>query len=153
MRTSGNAKVVYSESHDDCGNRARFGPGDLGSAVDGAALVGETRTWAEARVRFRRPAMNMLSAGTPMFFMGEEVGAAKFYRYDDFVANREDILGLAQGDGAKLFGFYRDLIALSVDHSAIRSRNIDVLVTDDANRVIAFHRARTRPAPMWWRDR
>ena len=71
---------------------------------------------------------------------GEEVGAAKPYRYDDFVANREDILGLAEGEGKRLFSFYRDLIALSTDHSAIRSRNIAILLADDANRVIAFHR-------------
>ena len=138
LKTSGNAKVVYSESHDDCGNRDGSARA-IWTAVDGAPLVGDTRIWAEARVRFAA-GMNMLSAGTPMFFMGEEVGAAKFYRYDTFLNNREDIPGLAEGEGAKLFGFYKELIALSVDHTAFRSRNIDVLVADDANRVIAFHR-------------
>ena len=138
LRTSGNAKVVYNESHDDCGNRAGSAR-TMVTAVNGAALVGETRRWAEARVRFAA-GLTLLSAGTPMFFMGEEVGAAQPYRYDDFAAHREDILGLAQRTGAQLFGFYRDLIALSIDHPAIRSRNIAVLEANDANRVIAFHR-------------
>jgi 1,4-alpha-glucan branching enzyme len=102
-------------------------------------LLGDTRYWAEARVRFAA-AMMLLSAGTPMFFMGEEIGAQKPYRYSDFLMNREDILGEAARNGAKLFRCYRDLIDLSLNHSAIRSRNIDVPIVHDANRVVAFHR-------------
>jgi hypothetical protein len=33
--------------------------------------------------------MAALSAGTPMFLMGEEVGAAKNFRYYDFFAIRK----------------------------------------------------------------
>jgi 1,4-alpha-glucan branching enzyme len=84
--------------------------------------------------------MTLLSAGTPMFFMGEEVGAQKPYRYNDFLVNREDILGETVRNGTKLFRCYRDLIDLSLNHGAIRSRNIEVSVCHDANRVIAFHR-------------
>ena len=138
LAASGGAKVVYNESHDDCGNRdgsART----LVLAVNYVPLVGETRQWAEARVRFAA-AMTLLSAGTPMFFMGEEVGAQRPYRYDDFLANREDILGLANGDGAALMAFYRDLIALSQSSGGIRSRNIDVIHAHDDNRVIGFLR-------------
>lgn len=90
-----------------------------------APVVGETRAWAEARSQFAA-AMTLLSAGTPMFFMGEEVGAQKPYRYHDFLQNREDILGEAEGHGAALRACYRDLIALSINQDAIR--------------VIAFHR-------------
>jgi 1,4-alpha-glucan branching enzyme len=138
LASSGGAKVVYNESHDDCGNR----PGSartLVLAVDYAPLIGDTRKWAEARVRFAA-AMTLLSAATPMFFMGEEVGAQRPYRYDDFLANREDILGLAEGDGAALMAFYRDLIALSQSSGGIRSRNIDVIHAHDDNRVIGFLR-------------
>jgi 1,4-alpha-glucan branching enzyme len=138
LRASANAKVVYNESHDDCGNRdgsART----IWLAVNGAPLVGDTRRWAEARVRFAA-GMALLSAGAPMFFMGEEIGAAKLYRYDSFLQNREDILGDAAGTGALLLGYYKDLIRLSKSHPAIRSRNIEVTVADDQNRVIAFHR-------------
>jgi len=138
LRTSGNAKVVYNESHDDCGNRdgsART----IWLAVNGAPLVGDTRRWAEARVRFAA-GMALLSAATPMFFMGEETGAAKFYRYNDFLDNREDLIGDAAGSGRLLFGYYKDLIRLSEDNPAIRSRAIAVAATDDANRLIAFHR-------------
>ncbi len=138
LGASGSNKVVYPESHDDCGNRdgsART----IKLAVNGAPLLGETRSWAEARLRFAA-GMALLSAGAPMFFMGEEIGAQKPYRYDNFLQNREDILGDATGTGANLFAFFKALIRLSIDNAAIRSRNIDVGYTDNANRVIAFHR-------------
>jgi 1,4-alpha-glucan branching enzyme len=138
LRRSGSAKIVYTESHDDCGNREGSAR-TIVVAVDGAPLIGDTRYWAEARVRFAA-AMTLLSAGTPMFFMGEEAGAQKPYRYNDFLVNREDILGETVKNGAKLFRCYRDLIDLSLNHGAIRSRNIEVSVCHDANRVIAFHR-------------
>ncbi len=138
LQTSGRAKIVYSESHDDCGNREGSAR-TIVVAVDGAPLLGDTRYWAEARARFAA-AMMLLSAGTPMFFMGEEIGAQKPYRYSDFLMNREDILGEAARNGAKLFRCYRDLIDLSLNHSAIRSRNINVPIVHDANRVVAFHR-------------
>jgi 1,4-alpha-glucan branching enzyme len=138
LQRSGSAKIVYTESHDDCGNREGSAR-TIVVAVDGAPLIGDTRTWAEARVRFAA-AMTLLSAGTPMFFMGEEVGAQKPYRYNDFLANREDILGETIRNGAKLFRCYRDLIDFSINHGAIRSGNIEVSVCHDANRVIAFHR-------------
>jgi 1,4-alpha-glucan branching enzyme len=138
LRASGDCKVVYAASHDDCGNRdgsART----IVLAVNAAPLAGETRSWAEARVRFAA-GMALLSAGTPMFFMGEEIGAQKPYRYDSFLQNREDIVGDGNGVGASLFAYFKVLIRLSIDNSAIRSRNIDVGYTDNANRVIAFHR-------------
>jgi 1,4-alpha-glucan branching enzyme len=138
LGASGGVKVVYHESHDDCGNREGSAR-TLWLAVNGAPLVGETRRWAEARARFAA-GMTLLSAGTPMFFMGEEVGAAKFYRYNDFLDNREDILGSGRGSGAPLFRYYIDLIALSERHASIRSRNIEVWVADNVNRVIAFRR-------------
>ena len=138
LAAGASAKVVYNESHDDVGNRdgsART----IVTAVNDAPLVGATRVWAEARVRFVA-AMTLLSAGTPMFFMGEEVGAAKPYRYNDFLDNREDILAMATNSGEMLFAFYCALVRLSVQHGAFRSRNIEVPVTHDANRVVAFHR-------------
>jgi 1,4-alpha-glucan branching enzyme len=138
LAASGGSKMVYNESHDDCGNRSGSGR-TISLAVNGAVLVGDTRRWAEARVRFAA-AMALLSAGTPMFFMGEEIGAAKLYCYDTFMANREDILGDAIGTGALLYRYYQDLIRLSVRNTAIRSTNIDVASTDDQNRVLAFHR-------------
>ena len=138
LAASGGAKVVYHQSHDDCGNR-------LGSArtmwlaVNGAPLVGETRSWAEARARFAA-GMTLLSAGTPMFFMGEEIGAANPFTYDRFMQNREDLIGAATGAGVRLFRYYRELIRLSVRNAAIRSRMIEIAVRDNDNRVIAFHR-------------
>jgi 1,4-alpha-glucan branching enzyme len=139
LGATGGGKVVYAESHDDCGNR----PGSARTivlAVDGASLlVDATRRWAEARVRFAA-GISLLSAGTPMFFMGEEIGAQKPYRYDNFLLNREDIVGDARGVGANLFAYFKALIRLSIETPAIRSRNIEVGYTDNANRVIAFHR-------------
>ena len=82
----------------------------------------------------------MLSAGTPMFFMGEEVGAQKPYRYEDFLDNREDLLSERQNTGQYLFKFYQDIIRLRLAHQALKSRNIDIIHVHNANRVIAFQR-------------
>jgi 1,4-alpha-glucan branching enzyme len=54
--------------------------------------------------------------------------------------NREDLIGAAKGVGARLFRYYQDLIRLSERNAAIRSRMIQIAVTDNDNRVIAFHR-------------
>jgi 1,4-alpha-glucan branching enzyme len=138
LQTSARSKVVYNQSHDDCGNREGSARTAV-IAVNFAPVVGETRAWAEARSRFAA-AMTLLSPGTPMFFMGEEIGAQKPYRYDDFLDNRENILGEAKNGGAGLLSCYRDLIALSIREAAIRSRNIAIPLVHDENRVIAFHR-------------
>jgi len=138
LATSGGAKVVYHQSHDDCGNRTGSAR-TMWLAVNGAPLLGETRNWAEARARFAA-GMTLLSAGTPMFFMGEEIGAANPFTYDKFMQNREDLIGAAKGAGARLFRYYRDLIRLSERNAAIRSRTIEIAVTNNDNRVIAFHR-------------
>ena len=100
LASSGGAKVVYHESHDDCGNRTGSAR-TMWLAVNGAPLVGETRNWAEARARFAA-GMTLLSASTPMFFMGEEIGAANPYTYGGFMQNREDLIGAASGASARL---------------------------------------------------
>jgi 1,4-alpha-glucan branching enzyme len=138
MRASGSGKVVYNDTHDEAGNS----PGSARTiclAVNNAPLIGATRIWAEARVRVAA-GLALLSAGTPMFFMGEEVGAQEPYRYNDFLQHREDLVGLSSGIGRFLFAYYRDLIALSRGTPAIRSRNVDAFLADDANRLIAFRR-------------
>ena len=138
LRGSANGKVVYTDSHDEAGN-SHNSARTICLAVNNAPLVGDTRTWAEARVRVAA-GLALLSAGTPMFFMGEEVGAQQPYRYDDFIHHREDFAGLKAGAGKNLFAFYKDLIALSCGSPAIRSRAIDVFLADDVNRVIGFRR-------------
>ena len=75
-----------------------------------------------------------------MFFMGEEIGAQKRYTYDNFLLNREDILGERDGNGKTLFRFYQELITLSRRLRSIRSHNIDILHQSNSNRVIAFKR-------------
>jgi 1,4-alpha-glucan branching enzyme len=132
------SKVVYNESHDEAGN-------DSGSmrtlpcAVNSAPLIGATRVYAEARTRVAF-GLSLFSAGTPMFFMAEEVGAQKPYRYNDFMANREDILGQRAGTGANLFRFYQDAIRFSRRHPAVRSQSIDIIHVNGGARVIAFTR-------------
>ncbi|OAV56180.1 hypothetical protein A6U98_23795 [Rhizobium sp. WYCCWR10014] len=59
---------------------------------------------------------------------------------DDFLDNRENIIGEAEGSGAGMLSCCRDLIALSIHQDAIRSRNIAIPLVHDENRVIAFHR-------------
>ncbi|HSC89745.1 MAG TPA: alpha-amylase family glycosyl hydrolase [Polyangiaceae bacterium] len=132
-------QVVYHESHDECGNSAGT-QRTLLTAVDGAALIGETRRFAEARGRLVF-GLSVFSAGTPMFFMGEEVGAVKPFRYSDFREHREDLHGLRRGTGARIFHFYQQAITLRRRHPALRSQEIDVIHADPASRVLAFVRS------------
>ena len=131
-------RVIFHESHDEAGNAGGTAR-TISVAVNGAALVGETRRWAEARSRLVF-GLSLLSAGTPMFFMGEETGAAKLYKYNSFLASREDIVGLREGEGKSLFRYYQDLITLGKRLRSIRSQNIDILHHSNSNRVIAFKR-------------
>ena len=147
LTESATAKVVYHESHDEAGNSYYLENGQevhsartIVVAVNGASLSDATiRRYAEARVHFAA-GMTLLGPGIPMFFMGEEVGASEPYRYDDFIEHRENFPALRQGAGANLFRLYQELIRLRLAHPALRSRNIDVLHTHDANRVLAFRR-------------
>jgi len=131
-------KLVYSECHDEAGN-------DSGSlrtlpcAVNSAPIIGATRGYAEARARVAF-SLSLFSAGTPMFFMGEEIGAQKIYVYNTFMANREDLFGERTGNGAHLFRFYQDAIRFSGRHSAISSRAIDIIHVNGDARVVAFTR-------------
>ena len=132
LRASADGKVVYAKSHDDCGNRdgsART----IVLAANGAPLVGETRRWAEARVRFAA-GMALLSAGTPMFFMGEETGAQS-RTVTILPAEPRRYCGRRQRRGRSPVAYFKTLVRLSIDTPAIRSRNIDVGYIDDANRV------------------
>lgn len=132
--------VVYHESHDEAGNAGGTGRTVL-TAVNSAPLVGATRTAAEARSRVVF-GLTLLSAGTPMFFMGEEIAAQKRYGYADFLQNREDILGERAGAGAQMFRFYQDLITLGGRLRSVRTRNIDILHARSESRVLAFKRWR-----------
>jgi 1,4-alpha-glucan branching enzyme len=130
--------IAYHESHDEAGNS----PGSARTikvAVNDAVLWADTRAFAEARCRVAG-GLAMLSAGTPMFFMGEEIGAQKRYRFDNVNASKEDLLGERAGVGAALFRFYQDLIRLRRANPAVRSRNIDIVHVHNANRVIVFIR-------------
>jgi 1,4-alpha-glucan branching enzyme len=135
---SGNRKVVYHESHDEAGN-AQNSQRTIVTAVNAAPLFDQTRFYAEARSKFAA-GMSMLSAGVPMFFMAEEIGAQKPFRYDRFIEAKEDLNTERNGTGRTLFKFYQDLIRFRLDHSALRSYQIDVLYVHNANRIIAFRR-------------
>lgn len=131
-------QVVFHESHDEAGNAGGTAR-TMMVAVNGAPLVDPTRSWAEARSRLCF-GISLLSAGTPMFFMGEETGARKLYTYDNFLSAREDILGDRVGGGQALFRFYQDIITLRGRLSSLRSQNIDILHQSNNNRVVAFKR-------------
>jgi 1,4-alpha-glucan branching enzyme len=131
-------RVVYHEGHDEAGNAGGTAR-TLVTAVNGAALIGATRDFAEARARVAF-AITLFSAGTPMFFMGEEIGATKPYRYDDFRDHREDILSDKVGAGRRMFRFYSEAIALARKRPAARSRDIDIVHVNPAGRVMAYTR-------------
>jgi 1,4-alpha-glucan branching enzyme len=132
-------KVVYHESHDEAGND-RGTERTIFCAVNDAALVGATRDYAEARSRVAF-ALSLLSGGTPMFFMGEEIGAQQPYKYDSFLSHREDLAGERAGNGARLFRFYQDAIRFSRNHPAARSQEVDVIHALGSSRLIAFTRS------------
>jgi 1,4-alpha-glucan branching enzyme len=146
LANSGNGKVIYHESHDEAGNsyyeeggQRVYSARTIAVAVNDAALIGDTRRYAETRVHFAA-GITLLAPNSPMFFMGEEVGASRPYRYVDFANARENFYALRQGAGANLFRFYQNLIQLRLLHPALRSPNIDILHSHDANRILAFRR-------------
>lgn len=136
--STGHGRIVYHESHDEAGN----GHGTARTmrvAVNGAPLFDETRRYAEARSRWVAT-VSMLSAGTPMFLFGEEVGAEKDFLYGKVLEYREDLYGMRQGSGRHMFCFYRDLIRLRRHNAGLKSRNIEIAYTHNQNRIIAFRR-------------
>ena len=139
-------QVVYHESHDEAGNdhddkRNIWTDRTMVTAIKGESgtLNDATRPWAEARSRLCS-GLSLLSAGTPMFFMGEEIGAQKRFMYDGFLDSREDILGERTNSGKALFRFYQDLLTLRHRLRPFHSHNIDILHQSNENRVIAFKR-------------
>ena len=140
LAASGQSNVVYHESHDEAGN-GELTDRTINVAVNGAPLIGDTRRVAEARVR-TVAGITLLSAGTPMFLFGEEVGAMKKFMYGNVLNNREDLEGMRQSYGANLFAYYQGLIRLRLNPSypALRSRNIDIVYVSNDNRLIAFRR-------------
>lgn len=134
--------VVYHESHDEAGNSEHSRRTLMAAVAAGRGEpppTGEVRRIAEARCRFAA-GMNLLSAGTPMFLMGEEVGAVKDFTFDGFLESREDLLGERHGQGRHLFRFYRDLIRLRRRHHTFATPNLDVVLAHNPDRVLAFHR-------------
>jgi 1,4-alpha-glucan branching enzyme len=57
-----------------------------------------------------------------------------------FASEIHDIAGAGAGVGSPLFRSYHDLIRLSKGNAAISSHLIEVAVSGNSNRVIAFHR-------------
>jgi 1,4-alpha-glucan branching enzyme len=141
LQASGSNHVTYHEVHDEVGNEAGTRR-TIVEAVNGAPIIGTTRQYAEARCRFAA-GMNILSAGTPMFFMAEETGAQNDFPLNDvaFLAAREDIVGDTTGIGANLFRFYQDVIRFRLTHPAIETHNLTLVYVHDANRIIAFLRS------------
>jgi 1,4-alpha-glucan branching enzyme len=131
-------RVVFHESHDEAGNAGGTARTNV-VAVNHAPLVDATRARAEARSRMCF-GLSLLSAGTPMFFMGEEIAAQKRYTFNNFLSHREDILGERSGNGKAMFRYYQDLITLSRRLRSIRSHNIDIVYQRNETRVIAFKR-------------
>ena len=142
LAATGRKTIVYHESHDEAGNS----PHSRRTLAAALALSegepppdGEVRLIAEARCRFAA-GMALLAAGTPMFLMGEEIGATKDFRFNDFLNQRLDLPAARADGGGRLYAFYRDLIRLRLRHRAFTSLNIDVIATHNDDRLIVFRR-------------
>jgi 1,4-alpha-glucan branching enzyme len=136
--------VVYHESHDEAGNSEHSGRTlmvAIAAQKGTPTPEGELRRIAEARCRVIA-GMTFLSAGTPMFLMGEEIGASQDFTYDGFMEHREDLRGERRGRGQYLFRFYADIIRLRRRHRALSTTNIEIMNVHNADRVLAFHRWR-----------
>jgi hypothetical protein len=66
--------------------------------------LGSPREVAEARCRVAT-GLSILSAGTPMFLMGEEIAAQKPFIHNGVVEGKEDLAGERAGWGARMFSF------------------------------------------------
>jgi 1,4-alpha-glucan branching enzyme len=130
-------KVVYHINHDNAG--ANITHRTVVTAVNDAPLVGATLTVAEMRSRVVF-GLSRLSAGTPLFFMGEEIAAQKSYTYNTFLNNREDLQADKAGTGANMYRYYQDLLNVGKRYVSIRSKNIDILTAENNSRVIIFKR-------------
>jgi 1,4-alpha-glucan branching enzyme len=75
-----------------------------------------------------------------MFLFGEEVGAENDFLYGRVLENREDLLGKRNGEGKRLFEFYRQVIRTRLGHAGLRSHSIEVVHVHNANRMLAFRR-------------
>jgi 1,4-alpha-glucan branching enzyme len=142
LAATGRKTIVYHESHDEAGNSEhsrRTLMVAINAGKDTPAPSGELRSIAEARCRVVA-GLTLLSAGTPMFLMGEEVGAVKDFTYDGFLNNREDLHAERIGAGRFLFRFYGDLIRLRQRHGALSTANLEITLAHNAARVLAFHR-------------
>jgi len=138
LAASGTNRIVYNESHDEAGN-GKLTHRTILVAVNEARLQGDTRRYAEARCRFAF-GMTALSAGTPMFLFGEEIGATKDFIYNRIIGSREDLRMERDTTGRRLFSFYHDLIKMRLGSAALRGHIIDIIHVHNTNRVIAFRR-------------
>ena len=144
LASSGRKTVVYHESHDEAGNSEHSGRTLMVAIAAGRGAAppeGELRSIAEARCRFVA-GITFLSAGTPMFLMGEEIGATKDFTYDGFLESREDLYGERAGRGRLLFRFYSDVIRLRRRHQALTTPNIEIVYAHNQDRLLAFRRWR-----------
>ena len=83
-----------------------------------------------------------------MFLIGEEVGVAKDMRYDHILANREDLAGSRNGNGAGPVPVLRDLIRLRLRHGRCgrpRSTSSTFTTPTASSRVPAMERHRGVP--------
>jgi 1,4-alpha-glucan branching enzyme len=139
-------RIVYHESHDEAGNSSyvvdgqrRFSQRTIQVAAAGKNPQGPMHFRAQGLSRLAF-GLTMLSAGTPMFLMGEEVAAQEEYHYDDFLWKREDLVKKREGVAAPLFRFYQDLIRLRLGSNAIRTGGLKILLADDKQRLLVFAR-------------
>ncbi len=138
LNWSGHNKVVYHKDHDDAGN-AKGTARNMVNAVNAAPLLGETRTYAEARCR-AVSGLAFFAAGTPMFLMGEEIASPNPMPYKDFRKYRDNFPEARAGLGAAMFKFYQDIIRLRQRAPGLRSRQIEIIHSSPGNRVLAFVR-------------
>ena len=105
LAAPGAGTVVYHESHDEAGNSGgSAGRFAAPSTMRRSRATRDVRRGAVARVA---AGMTLLSAGTPMFFMGEEIGAQRPCRYDKIILGRRTSSASAEARGRSSSGTTR----------------------------------------------
>lgn len=77
----------------------------------------------------------------PFFLMGEEVGAQESYDFGEERWSRADLIGLRHGEGAALFRWFQELACLRRGSRALRRGELEILLADDAARLLVFRRS------------
>lgn len=119
-------RVIYTESHDEVANGQARVPHEVDSGAQDSWHA-QKRSTLGAVLVFTTP-------GIPMIFQGQEFLQGDWF--DDTVpldwSQRDEFRGIVR--------LYRDLIRLRLGHPALSGRHLDILLADEARKLVVYRR-------------